>query len=248
MKIQPTDARQQAAADGGQAADGGRQAVKVLAPLAVDVAVPLAVYYLAHKAAGLDLVTSLALSSVVPAVRTIAGAVRDRAVNGLAALMLAVNVAGIALSFVSGDPRLMIAKDSGVSSVIGLSILVSAFGARPLMSAGLKPFLTKGDAVREAAWDRLSSGGGRFRGLERRFSMVWGLALLAECVARFAGAYTVPVETMAWLGTVMLVGAIGLGALASGSATEPMKELLDAAVRAEGERESERTAPAPVAA
>ncbi|MWA06006.1 hypothetical protein F8568_037775 [Actinomadura sp. LD22] len=218
----------------------------MLGPLAVDVAVPLAVYYLAHKAFGLDLVASLALSSVVPAVRTVVGAVRDRAVNGLAALMLAVNAVGIALSFVSGDPRLMIAKDSGISSVIGLSILVSAFGARPLMSAGLKPFLTRGDAAREAAWDRLSAGRGRFCGLERRFSAVWGVALLAECVARIVGAYTVPAETMAWLGTVMLIAALGVGAVASGSATEPMKELLDAEVRADCE--GERPVPAPAAA
>jgi hypothetical protein len=233
----------QAGAEQQAAVTGRRIAAKALAPLAVDVAVPLAVYYLAHKAAGLDLVTSLALSSVVPAVRTVTGAVRNRTLNGLAALMLAVNAAGIALGFVSGDPRLMIAKDAGISSVIGLTILVSAFGARPLMSAGLKPFLTRGDAVREAAWERLASGSARFRGLERRFSTVWGLALLAECAARVAGAYTVPVETMAWLGTVMLVGAIGAGAMASGGASEPMKAMLDAEARARTEQAPEGTEP-----
>ncbi|WP_225992401.1 VC0807 family protein [Actinomadura montaniterrae] len=243
MVIQTTDAERQAGTEQQAGAAARRQAVRVLAPLAVDVAVPLGVYYLAHKAFGLDLVASLALSSVVPAVRTVAGAARDRTVNGLAALMLAVNVAGIALSFLSGDPRLMIAKDSGISSVIGLSVLVSAFGARPLMSAGLKPFLTRDDAAREAAWDRLSVGGGRFRGLERRFSAVWGAALLAECAARIVGAYTVPVETMAWLGAVMLVGAIGVGAMASGTATEPMKELLDAEVRAAHRRPAPASAP-----
>ncbi|QKG24727.1 VC0807 family protein [Actinomadura verrucosospora] len=246
MKIHQMDAGHRAGAGRQAAAGDGRQMARVLAPLAVDVALPLGVYYLAHKGLGMDLVASLALSSVVPAVRTVAGAVRDRSVNGLAALMLAVNAAGIALSFLTGDPRLMIAKDSGISSVIGLVILVSAFGSRPLMSAGLKPFLTKGDAAREAAWDRLSSGASRFRALERRFTMVWGLALLAECAARIAGAYTVPVETMAWLGTVMLVGAIGLGAVVSGSATEPMKELLDAEVRAQNARET--AAPAAAAA
>ncbi|MFB4301430.1 VC0807 family protein [Actinomadura sp. NTSP31] len=234
MKIQQTHAGEQA------------QAARALAPLAVDVAVPLAVYYLAHQGFGLDLVASLALSSVVPAVRTVGGAVRNRTVNGLAGLMLAVNAAGIALGFVAGDPRLMIAKDSGISSVIGLSILVSAFGAKPLMSAGLKPFLTRGDAAREAAWDRLRAGSARFCGLERRFSALWGCALLAECAARIVGAYTVPVETMAWLGTVMLVAAIGIGAVVGGGASEPMKEMVDAEARAPQERET--AAPAAPAA
>ncbi|GAA2156163.1 VC0807 family protein [Actinomadura napierensis] len=231
MKIHQTHAARPGTGEGAQAA-------RALAPFAVDVAVPLAVYYLAHKGFGLDLVASLALSSVVPAVRTVGGAVRNRTVNGLAGLMLAVNAAGIALGFVAGDPRLMIAKDSGISSVIGLSILVSAFRAKPLMSAGLKPFLTKGEAAREAAWDRLRAGSARFRGLERRFSALWGCALLAECVARIVGAYTVPVETMAWLGTVMLVAAIGICAVVSGGASEPMKEMVDAEARAPQEREA----------
>ncbi|PBC78540.1 hypothetical protein BX265_3312 [Streptomyces sp. TLI_235] len=185
-----------------------------LKPLAVDVAVPLGVYFAAHSALGLGLVASLALSSAVPAVRTAVGLLRERTLNGLALLMLVVNTAGIALSALSGDPRLMLAKDGAISSVIGISIIVSAFGRRPLMTAGLKPFIVKGIAARAAAWDRLAAGSAAFRRHERNFSLVWGTALVAECIARVVGAYTVPVETMAWLGTVFLVAAIGVGILA----------------------------------
>ncbi|WP_433476610.1 VC0807 family protein [Spirillospora sp. CA-142024] len=203
--------------------------MKALSPLVVDVAVPLGIYYAAHKGLGIDLVTSLALSSVVPAVRTVAGFVRDRAFNALAGLMLAVNAVGITLSFVTGDPRLMIAKDSGISSVIGLVILGSALRGRPMMTAGLKPFITRGDAAREAAWSRLLDGSRRFRTLERRFSAIWGAALLAECVARIVGAYTIPVETMAWLGAVFLIAALVVAAVVSGgAATEEIKAMVDA--------------------
>jgi hypothetical protein len=215
---------------------------KALTPLVVDVAVPLGIYYAAHKGFGLGLVTSLALGCVLPAVRTVAGLVRDRSLNALAGLMLAVNAVGIALSFVTGDPRLMIAKDSGISSVIGLVVLLSAFRGRPLMTAGLKPFLTRGEAGRETAWDRLLDASPRFRVLERRFSAIWGVALLAECAARIAGAYTLPVETMAWLGAVFLVAALGVAAVVSGgAATEELKAMVDA----EAVREP---APLPVAA
>jgi hypothetical protein len=201
---------------------------KALVPLVVDVAIPLGIYYTAHKGFGLGLVTSLALGGVVPAVRTVAGLVRDRSLNALAALMLAVNAVGISLSFVTGDPRLMIAKDSGISSVIGLVILLSAFRGRPLMTAGLKPFITRGEAGREAAWDRLLVAAPRFRTLERRFSAIWGAALLAECAARTAGAYTIPVETMAWLGTVFLVVALVIAAVVSGgAASEEIKAMVD---------------------
>ncbi|MQY04446.1 VC0807 family protein [Actinomadura macrotermitis] len=198
-----------------------------LTPLVVDIAVPFGVYYLAHKGFGVSLVASLALSSVIPGARTVWSALRDRSFNGLAGLMLAVNLVGIALSFVTGDPRLMIAKDSGISSVIGLAVLVSAFRARPLMTAGLKPFITKGDAARTAAWDALATGSARFRTLERRYSAIWGAALLAECAVRVAGAFLLPVETMAWLSGVLVVGAIGAAIALTIPTIQSIEKLLE---------------------
>jgi hypothetical protein len=136
-------------------------------------------------------------------------------------------VAGLAISFTSGNPRWMIAKDSVISSVIAVAMLVSAVAGRPLMSAGLKPFLTRGLAGRTAAWDRLSAGPGRFRRLERRYTAVWGIVLLADCVARVIGAFTLPVGTMVWLSTVMIVAAIGLAIVVSGAvAAAPMEAML----------------------
>jgi len=189
------------------------QKLASLRPLAVDIAVPLVAYYTAHSVFGLSLVASLTLSSVVPAVRTVHQLLWERSLNALAVLMLVVNVVGIGLSAVAGDPRLMLAKDGAVSSVIGTAILVSAFAGRPMMTAGLRPFIVKGQAARAAAWDRLAATSAAFRHQERNFSLAWGSVLVTECVARVIGAYTVPLETMVWLGTVFLVGAIVLGIL-----------------------------------
>jgi hypothetical protein len=199
-----------------------------LKPLVVDVALPMGSYYLLHKGFGVDLVISLAVSSAVPAVRTVLGFVRDGTLNGLAGLMLAVNVVGIALSFVTGDPRLMLAKDSGISSVIGLSILISACTARPLLTAGLKPFIIKGDAARAGAWERLAAGSARFRRLERLFNLIWGTVLLGECVARMVGVFTLPISTMIWLSTVLLLGAIVIGVVAGGTVTGPIEKMVSA--------------------
>ncbi|GAB2964830.1 hypothetical protein LWP59_23705 [Amycolatopsis acidiphila] len=81
-----------------------------LTPLVVDVAVPIGLYYLLAKGFGMSEPAALAWSSAVPAVRTVWGVVAQRRVNAPAALMLAVNVAGVLLSLLSGDPRLMLAK------------------------------------------------------------------------------------------------------------------------------------------
>lgn len=164
---------------------------------------------------------------------TVWGVVRDRRLNALAALMVAVNAVGLLLSLVAGDPRLMLLKDSGVSSTIGLVVLVSALWGRPMMSAGLRPWLTRGEAAKTAAWQRLS-GTGAFRRAEARFSVVWGVALLGECVVRAVGAYTVPVETMVWAGQVVLVAAMVVAFAVSGRiAVVPMERMIEGAAGAE---------------
>jgi hypothetical protein len=213
------------------AAPAGGGLVRSLRPLAIDIAIPLGTYYLLRDGLGLSLWMSLAGSSIFPAIRSVAGIVAQRQLNVLALLMLAVNIAGIGVSFATGDPRLMIAKDSAISSVIGLAILVSVALRRPLMTAGLKPWLTRGAADRTAAWNRLMGGSARFRRLEALFSVIWGIVLLGECAARIAGAFTLPVPTMVWLGTVILLSALGVAITAGGVAAGPMMAMIEAEVR-----------------
>ncbi|MER7750776.1 VC0807 family protein [Kitasatospora sp. NPDC097643] len=210
-------------------------ALSALRPLALDVAAPLAGYYLLHSACGLSEFAALAWSSAIPAGRTVLGLLREKKVNLWAALMLTVNLAGLALTFLTGDARLMIAKDGGLSGTVALAILGSALAGRPVMTPMLMPFLTKGRRERAAAWQRLAegraAGSAAFRRHERLFSAIWGTALLAECVARVVGAFTLPVATMAWLSTVFLIGAIAAGSVLGQRAVEPMAKL----VRAEAE-------------
>jgi hypothetical protein len=206
----------------------GGEISTALRPLAIDVGIPLGSYYLLHGAFGLSVWLSLALSSVGPAIRAIASIAISRKPNVLAMLMLAVNLAGITVSFLTGDPRGMIAKDSLISSVIAIAILASVVMRRPLMSEGLKPYLTRGEPERTAAWDRLSACSRRFRRLEMLFSAIWGLLLLAECIARLVGAYTLPVTMMVWLSTVLTLGAIGLGIMLGGAAAGPIEKMIRA--------------------
>ncbi|MEV6777862.1 VC0807 family protein [Streptomyces syringium] len=220
---------------------GGRAALlRSLSPLIIDAPIPMALYYVLSKGFGMGTVAALAWSSVVPAARTVWSLVADRRLNGLAALILVVNVAGLAFSTMSGDARLMLAKDSGVSSVIGIVVLVSAYAGRPLMSAGLKPWVTKGQPARVAAWERLSTGSEPFRLAERTFCVVWGGALLAECVARVVGAYVLPVDTMVWLGNVILGFALVFAMLVAGAlAVGPMEKMVEADVEDHAPRNDE---------
>ncbi|WP_239069815.1 MULTISPECIES: VC0807 family protein [unclassified Streptomyces] len=209
--------------------------VTMLKPLVLDIAVPLGSYYLLHNGFGVGLVASLMLSSIVPAVRTVVAAARDRSFNGLAGIMLVVNLVGIVLSFVTGDARLMIVKDSALSSVVGISVLIAAATGKPLMSVGLKPFMTKGKAANILAWDRLSAGSARFRRAELLFSTIWGVSMLSECVARIVLAFILPVSTMVWLSTVLLIASVLLAAVVGGIATNPIERMIADEVKAADE-------------
>jgi hypothetical protein len=120
----------------------------------------------------------------------------------------------------------MLAKDGAVSSTIGIAILVSVFVGRPLMSAALKPMLVKANPAKAAAFDRLSATSPRFRRLERIFSLVWGVTLLCECALRVFLAFTLPVGTMVWLSTVMTIGAISVGMVASSAFSVPIEKMV----------------------
>ncbi|MCZ4120111.1 VC0807 family protein [Streptomyces sp. H39-S7] len=200
--------------------------VTMVKPLVLDIAVPLGSYYLLRDGFGVGLVPSLILSSIVPALRTVVGAARDRSFNGLAGIILVVNLVGIVLSFVTGDARLMIVKDSVLSSVVGISVLAAAATGKPLMSAGLKPFMTKGRPANVRAWDRLSAVDARFRRAELLFSTIWGACLLTECAARVVLAFVLPVSTMVWLSTVLLIGSIVLASVIGSVATNPIERMI----------------------
>jgi hypothetical protein len=149
--------------------------------------------------------------------------------------VLVVNVAGLAVTFWSGDPRMMLAKDGVVSSAIGIAILVSVFLDRPLMTAGMRPFIVRGDAARDAAFGRLAVSSPRFRSLERRFSVVWGIACLGECACRVACAFTLPVGTVVWLSTVLLLASIGAGIVGGSFFSLPLEKMVVAEVAKPGE-------------
>jgi hypothetical protein len=200
---------------------------EALRPLLIDVAIPLGLYYLLNAGFGVSVWFSLAISSVVPVARTVAGLVTERKINTLAALMLVVNIGGIVVSFLTGDPRMMIAKDAVLSSAVGLGMLFSVAVRRPVMSAALKPFMTHGKPDRIATWDRLSARSARFRRLQGLFTAIWGLCLLADCAARLIGAFTLPVATMVWLGTVLVLASVVLASLISGIAAGPLRKMID---------------------
>ncbi|WP_050514937.1 VC0807 family protein [Streptomyces rimosus] len=198
-----------------------------LRPLIIDVAVPLALFYVLSDLVHLSTVKSLVISGLVPAVRTLFGLVTERRINGLAILMLVVTLVGAGISAITGDARLMLAKESLGTGLVGLSLLVSAFTPQPLMASAMRPFMTKGDPVKDAAWQHLRDTSPQFRSGISKVTLVWGIGLLGDCVLRVVGAYTLPVDTMVWMSNVILLGAIAVLAIVGGKVNDKAEKLLE---------------------
>ncbi|MEQ0559206.1 VC0807 family protein [Amycolatopsis sp. NEAU-NG30] len=203
----------------------------LLKTLAIEIAVPTGVYYGLHALGASDF-AALAAAGVFPLVRTLYQFAKDRTLNGLALVVLVTNVVGMLLTFVSGDARMMIAKDSLGSGITGLVILASAFTAAPIMTKTIRPFLTRGKAANEAAWERLS-GTAEFDAILRRCSVIWGVGFAIESAVRIAGAFTLPVPTMVWLSTVIFAGSFAVIMVVSGKVAEKAGKMIAAEANAE---------------
>lgn len=158
-----------------------------LPALAIDLVTPLAAYG-ALQLAGLPVIESLAGAAAVPAVRIVVGAVRTRRVNGLALFVLATLAAGVALTLLTGNPRLAIARDAVIGFAVGTVFLGSLVMRRPAMFYLLRSF--RGAALQEQ-WDRLPR---LRRDLRSMTAAIGGLCLL-DAALRVLIAYTLPLRT-----------------------------------------------------
>ena len=202
----------------------------LLKTLAIEIAVPTGVYYGLHSLGASDF-TALAVAGVFPLARTLYQFAKDRTLNGLALVVLVTNVVGMLLTFVSGDARMMIAKDSLGSGITGLVILASAFTAAPIMTRTMRPFLTRGKAENEAAWERLGRNEA-FNAILRRCSVIWGIGFVLESTVRIVGAFTLPVPTMVWLSTTIFAVSFAVIMVVSGKVAEKAGKMIAAEAKA----------------
>ena len=177
----------------------------LLRGLAWDVGLPVATYYTLHLLGASDWVALLA-STLVAGLRVAWGAARQRALNPFATVMLLVFGLGLVLSFVSGDPRFLLVKESFVTGAVGLTFLVTALrGRRPLTLAAQQSWQPQ-QAAELAAEYRDEP---EVRRAHRFVSSVWGFGLLAEAVVRVPLVFLLPPSIMVGLSTAMSIVVIG---------------------------------------
>jgi hypothetical protein len=168
--------------------------------LALDVGLPLVVYYGLHAAGVADWPALLA-ASVAAALRIGWDAARSRRLNPFATLMLVVFGVGLVLSLVSGDARFLLLQDSITLGAVALVFLVTSRWGTPLTLAAMQSSTPRRAAALAEAF-RTDPG---MRHGVRLSSAVWGAGLLAEALVRVPLIYLLPVPVVVGLSTALFV-------------------------------------------
>lgn len=175
-----------------------------------DLAGPL-LTYIVLRSAGLSAVSALVLSGIFPALGVGINLVRHRRPDSVGLLILAGIVAGTIVGLASGDARLVLVEGSVPTAAFGLLCLGSLGTRRPLIYRLTAEFIGTGTPRRRAFESRWRYP--EFRRAFRLFTLVWGVAYLAEAVVRVVIAETTATGTALTVSKFMpyAVGAMLIG-------------------------------------
>jgi hypothetical protein len=173
-----------------------------------DAGLPAAAYY-GCRALGVDVWFALVAGGLAALLRVVYVAATRRRLNGFAALAVAAFALLLTASLLTGDPRILLAKESILSGSIGLVLLGSCLIGRPATYTLVRR-ANAGKIELLARWDQLWRTQPSFRRVFVLTSIVWGAGLLAEAIIRLPLIYLLPIDLVAGVSTPLQLGTIAL--------------------------------------
>lgn len=181
---------------------------KLLMGLFWDVGLPAVVFYVC-RALGVDVLPALAAGGLAALIRVGWVAAVRRRLDGLAALVAVSFLLLAGVSLLTGDPRILLARESILSGAAGLLLVGSCMAGRPVLYSVVRRLNAGKDKVL-AQWDQQWRTQPAFRRHFTVVSAVSGGVLLTEAAVRLLLVYLLPIDVMAGLSTVLHLGALAL--------------------------------------
>jgi hypothetical protein len=182
---------------------------RLAAQLLFELVLPLGSYY-GLRAAGAGQWLSMLVGGVLLLPWIGYGIVRQRRVEAMAVFTLTLVVIGTLLSLITGSPRVLMIRDSWLTTAIGLWVLGTLPTRRPFMMIASRGIVIAkvgeaGLAAWEARWDVEPT----FRHHLRLITAVWGSGFLLDGLLRVVLAYTIPVDAFPLTSTVLWLVLLG---------------------------------------
>jgi hypothetical protein len=186
---------------------GHARSLSAMLGLFWDAGLPMIAYYVL-RVAGVSEWTALLTATFVAGARVTWVAVRSRRVTWFGAMMVLVFGIGLALAFITGDPRLILAKNSVSSALIGSCFLVSLAFARPLTLIAFQTWRPRDAQM----WHTAYVSEPAVRKVFRTAAVAWGLGMLAAAALRLPIVYLLPLDVA--VAAAAIPGVIVMSALA----------------------------------
>jgi hypothetical protein len=174
--------------------------MRPLVGLLWDAGIPVFGFYLLHWTGASDWAALLA-ATVLAACRVLWVALQTRRITWFAALMLVVFGMGLALAFLVGDPRLMLAKNSVTTALIGVLFLASLGARYPLTLIAFQTWRPVGADTLAHSYDSDAVVRRSFR----RAAWAWGTGMIAEALLRLPLIYLVPLDIAVAASSALMV-------------------------------------------
>ncbi|WP_409180809.1 VC0807 family protein [Amycolatopsis sp. VS8301801F10] len=174
---------------------------EMLLNLGINVAAPMALFY-GLRGAGLNQWVALAIGMAPALLRAVYTVVKQRKIDFTALFSLSVMLFSIVISFVTGSPRLLLAKDGLLTVVIGGWILLSLL-RMPFIFQLTRSMMS--DEARERA-DLKWAKSPTYRHVIRVITAIWGVVLVLDAGVRVLLAYTLPIDSVPLISGLQFIG------------------------------------------
>jgi hypothetical protein len=134
------------------------------------------------------------VAALVPLADSVVGLVRQRRINAFGALVFLSLVLSSLLVLVGGSTRLILVRESALSGVFGVLMLLSLFWPQPLVYYLARHFVAPGASAGWHAFQRTASAP-RFRSFLRLLTVIWGLVTVLDAALNTYLAFHLPVGT-----------------------------------------------------
>lgn len=145
---------------------------------------------------GVHEVPALLIISAWPALEIGLYFALHRRVDEFGMLILLTLLLGALGALAYNSSRMIFLKDSALTGLIGLAFLVSLVLERPLMFYFGRKFATDGTAEGVARWNGLWDQYPGFRAVQRRLTVIWGVAFVLEASVKAVLVYQLSTDTM----------------------------------------------------
>jgi uncharacterized membrane protein len=174
-------------------------------PLVLELLLPLIAFY-GLRLAGASQFVALLAGALLTGAAAAVQVVREHRVGGIQLFVLGTMLVTVAMSFVSGNPRVLLVRNGWGTAALGIWCLVSLAARRPfLYEAGRLVFPPDKAEQWAESWDTHQV----FRDLLRTCTAVWGVAFIVDAAVRVVLAAILPIDVVPLLDDALLVVTLG---------------------------------------